>query len=416
MAKKPSDRTTTNESPITAAESLRGELPPAEFGLQEENPGQLEPGIALCLSGGGYRAMLFHIGSLWRLNELGLLSQLKRISSVSGGSITAAVLGVAWNELGFSKIAKPPQRADQVLFEKLVVSPIRKMASTSIDVSSVLWGGINPRSTISEEVAKKYDKVLFSGRTLQDLPDGSSACRFVINATNVKTGSLWRFSQPFMADYRVGIVDLPNVPLAQAVAASSAFPPVLSPMKMDLSPYTFKAGVPARDIAPELRKEAILTDGGVYDNLGLETVWKRYETVLISDGGRKMADDLTPGIDWASHSRRLIDLLQHQTSNLRRRTAIGAFNDPEEGHKGTYWGIQTDLSRYKATNCLNCPFDKTTAIAEIPTRLTALSAKQQEQIINWGYAVSDAAVRSFLKEYKSAAPPVSFPYKETGLG
>src|SRR5262245_28221555 len=48
-----------------------------------------KPGIALCLSGGGYRAMLFHLGALWRLNEAGLLSQLKRISSVSGGSITA---------------------------------------------------------------------------------------------------------------------------------------------------------------------------------------------------------------------------------------------------------------------------------------------------------------------------------------
>src|SRR5258708_12082538 len=50
------------------------------------------PGIALCLSGGGYRAMLFHLGTLWRLNELGYLPKLDRISSVSGGSITAALL------------------------------------------------------------------------------------------------------------------------------------------------------------------------------------------------------------------------------------------------------------------------------------------------------------------------------------
>ena len=49
-----------------------------------EGPGQ---GIALCLSGGGYRAMLFHLGTLWRLNELGYLPKLDRVSSVSGGSI-----------------------------------------------------------------------------------------------------------------------------------------------------------------------------------------------------------------------------------------------------------------------------------------------------------------------------------------
>src|SRR5208282_640505 len=54
----------------------------------------LEPGTALCLSGGGYRAMLFHLGSLWRLNEAGLLRKLNRISSVSGGSITAGMLGL----------------------------------------------------------------------------------------------------------------------------------------------------------------------------------------------------------------------------------------------------------------------------------------------------------------------------------
>jgi NTE family protein len=56
----------------------------------------VQDGIALCLSGGGYRAMLFHVGALWRLNELGYLAKLDRISSVSGGSITAALLGLRW--------------------------------------------------------------------------------------------------------------------------------------------------------------------------------------------------------------------------------------------------------------------------------------------------------------------------------
>src|SRR6266699_6318861 len=62
---------------------------------------QPEDGLALCLSGGGYRAMLFHLGALWRLNELGYLPRLARISSVSGGSITAGVLGLHWSKLGF---------------------------------------------------------------------------------------------------------------------------------------------------------------------------------------------------------------------------------------------------------------------------------------------------------------------------
>src|SRR5438876_9801707 len=51
--------------------------------------------VGLCLSGGGFRATLFHLGALRRLNELGVISKLDAISSVSGGSITAAALATA---------------------------------------------------------------------------------------------------------------------------------------------------------------------------------------------------------------------------------------------------------------------------------------------------------------------------------
>src|ERR1700740_3073366 len=95
-------------------------------------------GIALCLSGGGYRAMLFHVGTLWRLNELGHLPKLKRISSVSGGSITAGVLGRAWKELLFG-------RADVASnFNDKIVAPLRKLAGIGIDASSVIFGTLIP--------------------------------------------------------------------------------------------------------------------------------------------------------------------------------------------------------------------------------------------------------------------------------
>ena len=76
--------------------------------VNEPARNQPEEGTALCLSGGGYRAMVFHIGCLWRLNELGVLGKLKRISSVSGGSITAGLLGIAWNDLQFSADGRSP--------------------------------------------------------------------------------------------------------------------------------------------------------------------------------------------------------------------------------------------------------------------------------------------------------------------
>src|SRR5262249_62000062 len=49
-------------------------------------PGREREGIAVCLSGGGFRAALFHAGALRRLNELGILSRVRTVSSVSGGA------------------------------------------------------------------------------------------------------------------------------------------------------------------------------------------------------------------------------------------------------------------------------------------------------------------------------------------
>ena len=168
-----------------------------------------EPGMALCLSGGGYRAMVFHIGVLWRLYETGLLGGIKRISSVSGGSITAGVLGVKWRELSF----QPGNLKND--FVPKVVLPLRALAGETIDADAVIFGSVLP-GRISDRVAGAYDATLFHGATLQDLPDEP---RFVINATNVQSCVLWRFMKPYMRDYRVGEVKNPTVPLAQAVAA-----------------------------------------------------------------------------------------------------------------------------------------------------------------------------------------------------
>ena len=49
--------------------------------VETGKPERVETGVALCLSGGGYRAMLFHVGAIWRLNEFGCLPTLERVSS-----------------------------------------------------------------------------------------------------------------------------------------------------------------------------------------------------------------------------------------------------------------------------------------------------------------------------------------------
>jgi NTE family protein len=93
-----------------------------------------------------------------------------------------------------------------------------------------------PGTTVGDKVAGSYRDLLFGNATLQDLPDHP---RFVFNATNVQSGALWRFMKPYMRDYLVGEVRKPTVLLATVVAASSAFPPVLSPVRIDLDPSSF---------------------------------------------------------------------------------------------------------------------------------------------------------------------------------
>lgn len=348
----------------------------------EGDSGSPEPGIALCLSGGGFRAMLYHAGALIRLNELGLLSQLTRISSVSGGSITAAVLALQWKQLVF---------VDNVAtnLKPLLVPAMQHMADQSIDVAAVGWGTLNPMKSIAEVVADYYDKYLFHGATLQSLPDSP---RFVLNATNVKTGSLVRFSKPYIADYRIGRIPNPTLRLALAVAASSAFPPFLSPMELHFSSTDYDSDDTIADLTgPEYREHLVVTDGGVYDNLGLETAWKRYTNILVSDGGRKMALDPVPKSDWAFHSKRLIDLLQHQTSSLRRRQVIESFVTTERG--GAYWGIQSEIGAFGAQDPVTLSAEEL-ALADMDTRLTTISRNDQRGIIKIGYATCDAAIRS----------------------
>lgn len=143
-------------------------------------------GMGLCLSGGGYRAMLFHLGALVRLNQLGRLRGSRRVSSVSGGSITAAVLGLRWADLRWD---------DDVAtnLDELVVAPVFAFAGVGVDTKRFWKGLLLPGKTVSGCLAQAYDRHLFHGATRTDLPDDDAGPRFVIDATNLQTGKQFRF-------------------------------------------------------------------------------------------------------------------------------------------------------------------------------------------------------------------------------
>lgn len=382
-------------NPVIADFSNVRDLPTSTIPADPSGP-QIKPGTALCLSGGGYRAMLFHVGALWRLNEAKILPQLRRVSGVSGGSITAAVLGIHWHQLRFT---------DEVAagFEEHIVKPLRRLAATTIDLPAIFRGLLMPGS-VGNHLAGYYRRHLFGTKTLQDFPDEPGPL-FVINASNLQSGVLWRFTKPFVWDYRVGKVPNPQIEVATAVAASSAFPPPMSPMILKFKDGAFAPGT-GKDLGrPPFTTKAFLTDGGVYDNLGLETA-KDFETILVSDGGARMVAEKSPHTNWLGLARRVLDMIDNQVGALRRRWLIDAY---KSGHAaGTYWGIGSQISSYGTPHTL--PFSQELAdhAAAFPTRLKALDAASQELLINWGYWICDAAIRKHVDP--TLSPPTKFPY------
>lgn len=381
-------------------EGSESELTQGLIPVVDADQSHLGDGVALCLSGGGYRAMLFHLGAIIRLNEMGHLKTIDRVSSVSGGSITAGVLGLVWRQLDFSTgpVAKN--------LDDLVVSPIRKLAAKTIDEKSIVVGLLRPDRTIGQSVASAYDEHLFGGKTLQDLPDDekNEGPRFVINATNVQTGKLFRFSRPYEGDYTVGLWRSPSTRLADAVAASSAFPPVLSPHTLVPS-GTFDTATAGPNQADGFRKELWLSDGGVYDNLGLETAWKRYRTVLVSDGGGVLEVELKPHRNWAQHAIRVGTIADGQVRALRKRQLIDGFE--RKARTGTYWGIRSDVVDYGLGNPMAISPVSVERARSVKTRLSKLDEATQRDLINWGYVIADTALRRWV--YPTEPAPTRLP-------
>ena len=181
--------------------------------------------IGLALSGGGFRATLFHLGAAWRLNELALLGAVNRISSVSGGSLLSGLLASRWSRLDF-------RNGVVANFQQAIAQPIWDLCGLNLDVGAALLSLLLGRNVLP----RFYRKHLVGEQTLQDMPDRPE---FVFNAAHLETGRNWMFSKAAMRTYRLGIIEQPSLDLATVLAASSAFPPVFPPVVLKLDPSAF---------------------------------------------------------------------------------------------------------------------------------------------------------------------------------
>ncbi|KQU71001.1 patatin-like phospholipase family protein [Phycicoccus sp. Root101] len=368
-------------------------------------------GKALCLSGGGYRAALFHLGAVRRLDELGILSQLDTISGVSGGSLVANLLADA--RLEFPADRSAGERVGG--FDELVATPLRRLTSRNIRTAALLaklkpWHWFTDDAAVralSDELASEID---WWSIPLRDNAIAGPA--IITGATEIAYGVNWVFEDPTahaphgrVGDYRLGYAAPPaSVRIADIVAASCAFPPFFAPMVFDGEPMRLTgghAGLESPEERRRIQQHIRLTDGGVYDNLGLEPVWKSHSTVLVSDGGGVFRARTERTI----HGRmlRILGIATSGGQSVRSRWLQAGYHRGVLG--GTAWALDTAVP-----GCY--PREVAELINAVRTDLDAFSTQEQQILERHGYMVAEAQVRSQAPELIARDVPAVPPHPE----
>ncbi|MGE0144174.1 MAG: patatin-like phospholipase family protein [Planctomycetota bacterium] len=250
--------------------------------------------VCLVMSGGGTRAAALSYGVLEELRDhqiewptgsgrrVSLLSEVDVISAISGGSFTAAYYGL-FGDQTFARFR------ERVLYRDITGG----MLGRTLDPRN--WPRLM-RADVSriDLAAEHHDEEIFERKTFADMRRRPF---IVISATNVTFGARFSFTQPF---FDLLGSDLSAFPVGRAVAASSAFPLLLSPLTLHnhkaadgyrlpewieqslVDPWSKRRPhALASRLAPyHLDKAAHpylhLLDGGLSDNLGLRYVIDSY--------------------------------------------------------------------------------------------------------------------------------------------
>jgi esterase/lipase superfamily enzyme/predicted acylesterase/phospholipase RssA len=364
--------------------------------------------IGLCLSGGGLRATFFHLGLLRFLYEANLLSRVRRICSVSAGSIIAAHLVTYWGEYNGS-----PEQFDRAASELLSFGRLdlrgRVLRRWSLSFVFPLIR-LMPRRFWDRTalLQRYYSAYLFKGRTLSSLEGASeaaSAPELHILATSMTTGDLYSFTKDGLwAERGQGpqLIRSGLLPLGIAVAASSAFPPLFPPVQ--ISQEMLDATDAEMPYGPEL-----LTDGGIFDNLGVRHFYELnqrndigIELLIVSDAGA--------GFDWQvgrrfgsiiARTARTTDILMKRVGEFERNQAIAKHFLPKTLIAAC--AIDTIVSPSCDRSAITPDLQK--KVRRIRTDLDRFSLDEINALIRHGHAVA----KTTLKEMVGQAAAVETP-------
>ena len=340
--------------------------------------------IALALSGGGIRAMAFHLGVLRFMAERRLLERTTRISSVSGGSLVA---GLLFHEAGM----RWPGSGDYI-------STVYPALRTKLCARSLQWGALrqllnpsNLRFALSRAnlLALALKREWGITERLSDLP---ASPEWSINGTTAENGKRFRFKQGSLGDYTLGYAVPGNFPVANALAVSAAFPAGFGPLTFDAEQFEWRrrawdAAAEAAQVVDIGFKRLHLYDGGLYDNLGLEPFFDAGRGrskhpghyLVVSDAGALLPSGFSLGPLNPFRFRRIADIVSDQAHALRVRTFSTYVQQGPD--RGAFIHIATPLT--EAGPCPSAKF-----ATEFPTTLRRLTTSEFDCLADHGYNVA----------------------------
>src|SRR4030095_1419887 len=308
------------------------------------------PRIGLALSGGGFRATLFHLGMIRFMREAGILPSVTHITSVSGGMILAAHLVLNWEAYNDSLAEFDAAAAELIRLVQLDVRNrvVRRypLAMPLRALRRLAFRRPHRQLTRTGLLERHYEKYLYGDTCLFQLPDRP---RLYVLATNLSEGCLCAFTRDglLMQRRRPGHrfeferihTGLATVPMA--VAASSAFPGFFPPLELR-----------GDDVGADPGKfdRLCFTDGGVYDNLGVRMFRYLERSLLAREirlgrGDLADADQVGRVLEAATQSVEDAPLrLLAQMIALPRRTASPTAQSCDERLKGLLQGLWDVMS------------------------------------------------------------------------
>lgn len=368
-----------------------------------------EQRIGLALSGGGFRAAIFHLGVIRRLEELGIMQKVDVISAVSGGSIIAAYYVCEMERrLRLVPVEERTKREVRIrLFEEVAENFFNALDHNLRSRALIFTPFYHPwlfiktlikklfRSTArSELIQREYDKWFYDGNTLDQLPSTASGKkqpetgnilgpRVLLNTTSLLSGERVTFSrEPVSGVNEMSKVNKNVIPLSRVVGASSGVP--------GLFPPTAIAG-------------DMLVDGGVADNQGIESLIDdpvRCNILLVSDASGQMEQLDSIGRSVMTVVSRVNSVLQFQVRNKLIDILVAWKNLPNEEREDRRFGfVHLFLNLKDRPNVpYRVPSEFIAAIGRIRTDLDQFSYIEREALMYHGYTLIDAQMRMYCQD------------------